>query len=275
MKLMQFLMGLDDSYMQIRSSLLFREILPDVRSAYATISSEESRRVASSSVSGSLRVRLLLLFLMCLTEKKFGSQNQKNKGVSNNNSVGTSSSSGFSDEQMATLLSLIKDNKIGKNVQANMAGANQHMTYTDKDLDNVLDISHLKIKVGHPNATEAFISKIENLRLSNGLTLYDVMVIPEYCVTLISVHKMTKENMIFVVFDESKCYFVNQDLNLKNVLGTGDQEPVMNVLKKYLKFDKPDKALCCEICKRAKQTREPFPLSDHVSSSLGEKCILN
>ncbi|GJR94979.1 ribonuclease H-like domain-containing protein [Tanacetum coccineum] len=53
MKLMQFLMGLDDSYMQIRSSILSREVLPDVRSAYATISSEESHRVASSSVSGS------------------------------------------------------------------------------------------------------------------------------------------------------------------------------------------------------------------------------
>ncbi|GJS87540.1 ribonuclease H-like domain-containing protein [Tanacetum coccineum] len=44
---------LDDSYMLIRSSILSREVLPDVRSAYATISSEESHRVASSSVSGS------------------------------------------------------------------------------------------------------------------------------------------------------------------------------------------------------------------------------
>ncbi|GJR81066.1 ribonuclease H-like domain-containing protein [Tanacetum coccineum] len=124
---------------------------------------------------------------------------------------------------MATLLSLIKDNKTGKNVQANMARSNQHITYTDKDLDNVLDIFHLKIKVGHPNGTEAFILKIGNLRLSNRLTLYDVMVIPEYCVTLIYVHKMAKENKIFVVFDESKCYFVNPDLNLKSVLGTSDQ----------------------------------------------------
>ncbi|GKF06024.1 hypothetical protein Tco_0036692, partial [Tanacetum coccineum] len=157
---------------------------------------------------------------------------------------------------MATLLSLIKNNKIGKNVQANMAGANQHMTYSDKGLDNVVDISHLKIKVGHPNGTKAFISKIGNLKLSNGLTLYDVMVILEYCVALIYVHKMAKENKIFVVFDESKCYFVNHDLNLKNVLGIGDQceglyyyneqEPVMNILKKSLNFDKSDKDLCCE-----------------------------
>ncbi|GJY87187.1 ribonuclease H-like domain-containing protein [Tanacetum coccineum] len=32
LKLMQFLMGLDDSYMQIRSTILSREVLPDVRS---------------------------------------------------------------------------------------------------------------------------------------------------------------------------------------------------------------------------------------------------
>nr|GEX91605.1 ribonuclease H-like domain-containing protein [Tanacetum cinerariifolium] len=154
---------------------------------------------------------------------KKSSQNFKKQSVSNNNSVGKSSSSGFSDEQMATILSLIKDNKIRKNMQANMAGANQHMTYTDKGLDNVVDISHLKIKFGHPNRTKAFISKIGNLKLSNGLTLYDVMMIPGYCVTLIYVHKMEKENKIFVVFYESKCFFVNQDLNLKNVLETGEQ----------------------------------------------------
>nr|GEU38957.1 hypothetical protein [Tanacetum cinerariifolium] len=208
-------------------------------------------------------------------KKKFGNQNQKNKGVSNNNSIGSSLFSSFLDEQMATLLSLIKDNKIRKNVQANMAGANQHMTYTDKNLDNVLDISHLKIKAGHPNGTEAFIFKIGNLRLSNGLTLYDVMVIPEYCVTLIFVHKMAKENMTFVVFNKSKCYFVNQDLNLKNVLRTGDQCEGLYYYNeqgtgKSLNFDKSEKDLCCEICQRAKKTREPFPLSDHVSSSLRE-----
>ncbi|GKF80481.1 hypothetical protein Tco_0239083, partial [Tanacetum coccineum] len=48
-----FLMGLDDSYIQIRSSIVSREILPDVRSVYATISSEESHIVASGSIDGS------------------------------------------------------------------------------------------------------------------------------------------------------------------------------------------------------------------------------
>ncbi|GJZ00347.1 hypothetical protein Tco_0517776 [Tanacetum coccineum] len=349
LKLMQFLMGLDDSYMKIRSSILSRETLPDVRSAYATIFSEESHRVAIGSIADSSQRNQVSAFvsnvpnsqnfqrsnqnfsvgpsrtnnlnnnrqgggsglnnnrqgggsgLVCENygfnghnidrcfkiigypanfEKKKSGQNFKKQSVSNNNSVGKSSLTGFTDEQMATLISLIKDNKVGKTMQANMARANQHMTYTDKEVDNVLDISHLKIKVGHPNGTEPYISKIGNLRLSNGLTLYDVMVIPEYCVTLSSVHKLVKENKVIVSFDENRCYFLNQDLNLKNVLGIGEQceglyyyndkDPVLNVLKDSLNIDKKDNIVCCEIFQRAKQTREPFPLSDHSYKRLGD-----
>ncbi|GJV57395.1 ribonuclease H-like domain-containing protein [Tanacetum coccineum] len=38
---------------------------------------------------------------------------------------------------------------------------------------------------------------------------------------------------------------------------------VLNVLKDSLNIDKKDNTVCCEICQRAKQTRESFPLSDH------------
>ncbi|GJQ99670.1 ribonuclease H-like domain-containing protein [Tanacetum coccineum] len=338
LKLMQFLMGLDDSYMKIRSSILSREVLPDVRSAYVTISSEESHRVAVGSLAGSSQRNQASTFVSNVPNskkfqrsnqnfsigpsrpnnfnnnrqgggsglnnnrqgggsgvvcencgfnghtidkcfkiigypadfgKKKSGQNFKKQSVSNNNSAGKSSSSGFTDEQMATLISLIKDNKVEKMCRPIW----QHMTYTDKELDNVLDISHLRIKVGHPNRTDAYISKIGNLRLSNGLTLYDVMVIPEYYVTLISVHKLVKENKVIVAFDENRCYFLNQDLNLKNHdwhyrLGH-PADPVLNVLKDTLQIDKKDNVVCCEICQRAKQTIESFPLSDHTSKRLG------
>ncbi|GKA14853.1 putative RNA-directed DNA polymerase, partial [Tanacetum coccineum] len=42
------------------------------------------------------------------------------------------------------------------------------------------------------------------------------------------------------------------------------------VLKGSLKIDKIDKCVFCEICQRAKQTRKPFPLSDHKTKLLGE-----
>ncbi|GJS89198.1 ribonuclease H-like domain-containing protein [Tanacetum coccineum] len=187
------------------------EVLPDVRSAYATISSEQSHRVAAGSIAGS---------------------SQRNN---QNNSSGPSRPDNWNN---------------------NRQGANQHMTYTDKELDNVIDISYLRIKVGHPNGTKAYISKIGNLRLSNGLTLYDVMVILEYCVTLISVHKLAKKNKVIFAFDEIRCYFLNHDLNLENVLGIGDQ--------------------CLVILQSlAKQTREHFPLSGQTSKCLGDLVYLD
>nr|GEY04994.1 ribonuclease H-like domain-containing protein [Tanacetum cinerariifolium] len=239
MKLMQFLMGLDDSYMQIRSSILFREVLPDVRSAYATISSEESHRVVVGSIAGSFKRNQAFAFVSNAPNRNnFQRNNQNNsngpsrlnnlnnnrqgrgselvcedygfnghtigrcfkiigypadfrnkksnqsfkwKNVSNNNFGGTSSSSGFTDEQMATLISIIKDNKNGNNVHANMAAI---------------------------------------------------------------------ENKIVVAFDESKCCFLKQDLSLRSVPGTSsqceglyhynNQEPVFNVLKS-LQIDNNDK----------------------------------
>ncbi|GJT20666.1 hypothetical protein Tco_0890603 [Tanacetum coccineum] len=135
------------------SFILSMEVLPDVRTAYATISCEESHRVASGSIVGSSQRNQDSAFVSNVT-------NRNNFQINNQN--------------------------------ANRE--NQQMTYTDKELDNVLDISHLKINVGHPNGTETFISKIGNLKLSNCLVLYDVLVIPEYCVTLISVPRLAKEN---------------------------------------------------------------------------------
>nr|GEY29489.1 hypothetical protein [Tanacetum cinerariifolium] len=171
-----FIDGTCKGLIQMRSSILSREVLPDVKSAYATISTDESYRVTVGSI----------------------------------------------------------------------AGENQHMTYTNKELDNILDISHLKIKVGHPNGTEAFISKIRNLKLSNGLTLYG-------------------------------------DLNLKNVLGIGEQcEGLYYYNDQRIKSN--NSSFRYNVCylsmigttglvilqNLAKQTREPFSLSDHTSKFLGD-----
>ncbi|KAJ0459040.1 putative RNA-directed DNA polymerase [Helianthus annuus] len=48
-KLMQFLMGLDDVYQPVRTNLLTREPFPSVKAAFALISREESHRLTSSS----------------------------------------------------------------------------------------------------------------------------------------------------------------------------------------------------------------------------------
>nr|GEU55717.1 ribonuclease H-like domain-containing protein [Tanacetum cinerariifolium] len=254
-KLMQFLMGLDNSYMQIRSSILSRDPLPDVRGAYAIISSEESHKVVSSSNPVT---------------------SQRSQSSMFNSAVG------------------------------NFRGANQHLTYTDKLLVNVIDISKLGIKVSHPNGTEAVITKVGNMILNKNLTLYDVLVVPEYCVRLMFVHKVTRDSGLIVAFNENKCFVLPQDLKGMSVLGIGSQidglyylndsqgtglgfeKPICNLSKyiwherlghpsdQVLKVLENDLAIDnsdldhCEICQRAKQTREPFPLSEHKSSVLAE-----
>nr|GEV11818.1 putative Gag-polypeptide of LTR copia-type [Tanacetum cinerariifolium] len=53
-KLMQFIMGLNDMFQPIRSSLLARETLPNVKDAFVIISKEESHRGITSSSFGSV-----------------------------------------------------------------------------------------------------------------------------------------------------------------------------------------------------------------------------
>ncbi|GJW54527.1 hypothetical protein Tco_0098612 [Tanacetum coccineum] len=193
-----------------------------------------------------------------------GVQNFNKRFINNNNFVGSSSTS-FSDDQISKLISLIKENSLnstGKGVQANMSdpilnkskkfnknfhkffglksqphsapvvagliidsGANQHLTYTDKDLVNVIDISYLGITVSHPNRTEACITKVRNMLLNKILIIYDVLVVPEYCVSLMSFHKVARDNNLIVAFDESKCFVLPQDLRDMKVLGIASIVP--------------------------------------------------
>lgn len=64
------------------------------------------------------------------------------------------------------------------------------MNVSEKGLNNVVDVSKLQLTVGNPNDTQAKIKKIGNLKLTNNVVFYDVLVVPEYCVSLLYVHKL-------------------------------------------------------------------------------------
>ncbi|GJV50027.1 putative RNA-directed DNA polymerase [Tanacetum coccineum] len=129
----------------------------------------------------------------------------------------------FTNEQMLRLMNLINE-KPAPSFHANMAdsGANQHMTISEKFLHNIVDISNLGLIVGHPNGTQALIHKIRDLKLANNIMLYDVLVVPEYTVNLLSVHKLDRDSKLFIGFDEHKCYI--QDLKKKEIMRTGNEQ---------------------------------------------------
>ncbi|GJS31719.1 ribonuclease H-like domain-containing protein [Tanacetum coccineum] len=212
---------------------------------------------------------------------------------------------------MMKLMSLINEVPSG-NMQANMAdsGANQHMTISTLNMFGIINISDLNLTVGHPNGTLAKIKYVGNLRLSDKVVLFDVLVVPEYCVSLLSVNKLIKDSRMFVGFTETKCYI--QDLLQNQIVGTGSKngglylfdtpssltskcqtlgnhsvmcftykslwhtrlghpsDQVVDVLKHDLTFTKDSKVSPCDICHKAKQTGEPFPISDHQNTVIGE-----
>nr|GEW98981.1 hypothetical protein [Tanacetum cinerariifolium] len=109
--------------------------------------------------------------------------------------------------------------------------------------------------------------------------LFDVLVIPEYTVNLLSVHKLIKDSKFSVGFDETKCYI--QGLKKGRVLGTGSEFGGLYLFdKEYnkstvannssLNLSNIDHEGPCEVCHKAKQTRDSFPLSENKSTVFGQ-----
>ncbi|GKA51863.1 ribonuclease H-like domain-containing protein, partial [Tanacetum coccineum] len=191
-------------------------------------------------------------------------------------------------------------------VPANVAdsGASQHMTYTTLHMFNLVNVTKLHMSVGHPNGTNAQVTHIRNLKLSETITLSDVLVVPDYHVSLLSVLKLSKDNKLRVIFDGSKCLI--QDSVLKTLVGTGSEhsglyyfdtskslvnknintcnlskclwhnrlghhsDQVLGILKDKLLVENINSHGPCEVCHKVKQTRESFPLSEHQTTDVGQ-----
>ena len=85
------------------------------------------------------------------------------------------------------------------------SGANQHMIASESFLHDTVDVAKLDLLVSHPNGTSTKIEKIGNTNLSNSLTLFDVFVVPDFNVNLLPMHKVCKDSMCEVVFNEHSC----------------------------------------------------------------------
>ncbi|GJV18592.1 ribonuclease H-like domain-containing protein [Tanacetum coccineum] len=280
-RLMQFLMGLNDVYQPIRSTILAKDPLPNVKDAFYVVSREESRRGLYPGSSSSSKIQPAAFIGKTNNANNFNrrvneicyeiisylvgfkrnpnlsrqTDNNNNKRFNANSEVnhfvpGTSGfiSSSFTNEQMVKLLSLINEKPTpAANMSVTLgwiidSGANQHMIDSTKNMFNVVDVSSLMLTVGHPNGTLAKISAIGSLRLTSSIVLFDVLVVPEY-----------------------------NDLNLGKLVGTGSVTSGLYLFDlDKIGFSKVDHQSPCDICHKAKQTRKPFPLSDHKSKSVGD-----
>ncbi|GJT62735.1 ribonuclease H-like domain-containing protein [Tanacetum coccineum] len=255
----------------VKSSLLIREPLPEVKDAYNVISREESHRGVLESSGGTESKQNATSFVAKTfnNNKKHFNNNGNNftrgfKKNSNSNtgkqSFNANSDVKMSDKSSSSSRALFFNENVWFNINfsryfysnASLSmttitlgwiidfGANQHLTGSTSGMSNVVNIYDLKITVGHPNGTLAVISHVGNLKLANNVMMYDVLVVPGYCVGLLSVNKLIRDS---------------------KMLGHPDDQ-VLSVLTKDLNISDNTSVPMGEICQRAKQTREPFPLSD-------------
>ncbi|GJX28138.1 hypothetical protein Tco_0236217 [Tanacetum coccineum] len=291
-RLMQFLMVLDDVFSNVRSSILITEPLPDVKFAYATLSGDESHRVnnvhtmvnkmgtSTAFVSKSNnewsanrpsqnnqnkrfnrgpnpnlvykhcnlightvdRCFKLIGYPVGFKKNSKGNNNNTKANVNNVTTCGSSNSHMLTSDEYQKLMGLLRSS--GSNTACNIGnvtGASQHMTYFAMFLFNVRDVSHLNIIVAYPNGT---VAKVKQLASAN------------------------KQN---VVFNEMDCLI--QDSTQNYLVGTGSITGGLYFLDQVLKDKiglKDFESSPCDVCHKAKQTREPFPMSDHKTSVIGE-----
>ncbi|GJU52742.1 hypothetical protein Tco_1226456 [Tanacetum coccineum] len=123
------------------------------------------------------------------------------------------------------------------------------MTVTTKNMFGVIDISDLNHTVGHPNGTMAKIKYVGNLKLSKDVVLYDVLV----DLTQNKIMRTGSEYGGLYMFDQTSSHNIGKNMDIaayvSKLYGTADLVTLLI---------------------RAKQTREPFPLSEHKTSVIGE-----
>ncbi|GJY30321.1 ribonuclease H-like domain-containing protein [Tanacetum coccineum] len=250
---MQFLMRLNDVYQPVRSNLLARDPLPDVKDAFAIISKDESHK---GLAPGKQSVKNMPAAFVVKTNnnnsnRRANTSNNNNKGPNpnlvckhcglightiekcyelNGYPVGFKRNPNlpnFTNEHMMKLLSLINEKRA-----ANVFGS-------------IADISSLMLTAGHPNGTLAKNFAIGSLKLTNNVVLFDVLVVHEYNVSLLFVNKVIKDSKLGHLDDQ-----------------------VRSILGDKIGFKTSDHVSACDICHKENTSTEVDCLDFFETQSL-------
>ncbi|GJW11708.1 hypothetical protein Tco_1577535 [Tanacetum coccineum] len=158
----------------IQSIILTTEPIPDVESAFATLSRDESHMNSHSS-SKNVKVGPYAFATRPSypprVKKVNVNQNNVNNAHIDDNKADHSKSIAhtLTSDQYQRLMSLLSD-----------TGASQNITYCATFLYDIIDVTHLNLIVAHPNGTVEQVKQIGNFKLGNNLIVKDVLVVLGY-----------------------------------------------------------------------------------------------
>lgn len=231
---------------------------------------------------------------------------QTNEGGPVVTNADASGLTGLSSEQWQTLVELLNTHKgsntermTGKNtIWIVDTGASNHMTGNVRFLHKMKSVQGCP--VGLPNGEQAAATQEESVILEGGLQLNNVLYVPGLNCNLISVSQLIDDMDCVCQFTNSLC--IMQDRTSKTLIGVGERRdglyhfrgirhekvckvgdmsllhlwhkrmghPSMKISQLISNVGKNKSVIenkACDVCQRAKQTRDSFPLSDHKASS--------
>nr|GEY09440.1 hypothetical protein [Tanacetum cinerariifolium] len=169
LKLMQFLMGLDDVYAPIRSIILTTDRIPDEKVAFATLSRDESHRGSSSHSAPKIGNSAFI-----------ARPNTRNNNQNNNNNNNQSRRLNMPN------LVCTHCNMNGHTADSNsVSGSKDQLTsnsFTDDQFKKLMALISDKSgsSIGHPNGTKAVVTHMGSLRLTDQIVIHDVLMVLGY-----------------------------------------------------------------------------------------------
>ncbi|KAL9293163.1 putative RNA-directed DNA polymerase [Arabidopsis thaliana] len=207
---------------------------------------------------------------------------------------------GLSNDEWDSLVQTLANRKLNSKEKSGISfleswiidtGASNHMTGTLEFLIDVRDMARVLIKL--PDGRFTMATKQGQVVFGSALCIQDVFFVDGLQCHLISVSQLTRERSCVFQITDRLCLI--QDRITKTLIGAGEQENGLYFLRgvgvaavvhsmdsssmevwhsrlghpsskamdmlKFLDFSTKFDSKACEVCLRAKQTRESFPLS--------------
>nr|GEW05053.1 putative ribonuclease H-like domain-containing protein [Tanacetum cinerariifolium] len=297
-KLMQFLMGLDDVYQPIQSNILVRDPLPPIKTTFAVVSGEESHRNMSNQSKPGASAYASKVFDKSFDDKKKSNNNYKgsnsaNRGpnpnliYTNYNKVGHSVDGCFDivgyppnykkPNGMNSAKFISNNNDVSSNNATSVSRPSSFTlpTLSNEQMKRLMNLLRWIIDSGanqHMTVYAKLLSNIVDI-FNLGLTVGHPNGFKgkEDCKDC----KQSNELYLFDVYNACKViandcittYHASKSLWHQRLGHPAKQ--VLLVLKEKLNLDN-ETISPCDTCHKAKQTKEPFPFIDYKSTKIGE-----
>ncbi|KAJ0463519.1 putative RNA-directed DNA polymerase [Helianthus annuus] len=259
-KLMQFLMGLDDVYQSVRTNLLTRDPLPSVKVAFSVISREESHRMSSTGSK---------VQNVSFVSKPNQSFDPRKKGSRGSNIVLKCTHCNMLGHTVDRCFEIIgypprfkrRANNNNQSNKVNMANGNK--------TNSVNGMSSSVGSSGLPFTSEQIAKLLSLVGEKSGSESQNQ-------------NDSSSKRILMSGRQDCGLYFVGNSGNLMHTCFNSviksstwhsrlghPSDQVLAVLKQTLNIQSSEHGPC-DICHRAKQVRVPFPLSEHKSKSVGD-----